>query len=309
MTQDLKTALGILSGFGAVLIWAGFPVVTELAFIQTTLSVEDLTAIRFMVSGFILLPFVFRIPKPQFKRFIADGKHFIYFLLFVSGSGAPYILVVSNGIAQAEASHFGIIVPSSMLIFTALGAKLWLREPIQRHTIIGNAIILIGIAIIAQASLVVFEHGYLVGDSLLLLGGMLWAGFTLTTRYFGLNPLHSIAVVSVVSAIFYLPYYLLTTQHGFWHQNLFAVLVQAVYQGILLSVVALLLYAVAIVRLGAAKGSLFAAGLPGLTLLLTALLPGQNISAIELAGAVVVSLGMLISLNIRSKLAIRQAIE
>jgi len=228
-------------------------------------------------------------------------------LLFVCGSGAPYIIVVSLGIEKAEASHFGIIVPSSMMIFTALVARLWLKEPLRRHTIVGNLGILIGIAAIAHGSMRNFNSDYLVGDALLLLGGMLWSGFTLTTRYFGLNPLHSIALVSVTSALAYLPYYFISHLVGaksmFWSQDLTAVLVQAVYQGVLLSIVALVLYSISIVKLGAAKGSLFAAGLPGLTLLLTSFLPGQNISTLELAGAGLVSLGMLVSLNFLRKLA------
>ena len=303
MDNDFKTVFGITSGFGAVLIWAGFPVITQLAFIQTKLSVSDLTAIRFLVSGFLLLPFVFRVTREQYARFFSDGKHLLFFLLFVSGSGAPYIIVVSSGIQQAEASHFGIIVPSSMMIFTALGARLWLKEPIKRHTIIGNVLILAGIAVIAQASVFQIKSGYLQGDLLLLLGGLLWAGFTLMTRYFGLNPLHSIALVSVASATLFLPYYFYRVSvneatAAFWTQPWQAVTIQAIYQGVLLSIVALVLYSIAVVKLGAAKGSLFAAGLPGLTLLLTSFLPGQHISANELVGAVIVTGGMLISLNI-----------
>jgi len=307
MAKDFSVALGIVSGFAAVLIWAGFPVVTELAFLQSGLSVEDVTAIRFLVSGIFLLPFVFRIEQAQIERFFSDSKHILTFLFLVSGSGAPYILVVAFGIEKAEASHFGIIVPSSMMIFTALGAKLWLQEPIRRHTIVGNAVILIGIAIIAHASFSSYQSGYVIGDMLLLAGGFLWSGFTLTTRYFRLNPLHSIALVSVTSAGCYLPYYFLSLwlneKPGFWQQDAMAVFIQAVYQGILLSIVALIFYSFSVVKLGAAKGSLFAAALPGLTLILTSFLPNQNISLIEMAGALLVSVGMLISLNISAKFA------
>jgi len=307
MVKDLNAVIGILSGFAAVLIWAGFPVVTELAFIQSGLSVSDLTAIRFLVSGTILLPFVFRIPKAHYQKFYADFGQFLKFLLFVSGSGAPYILIASMGIEKAQASHFGIIVPSSMMIFTAIGAKLWLAEPIRRHTLIGNTFILLGIAVIAHASISAYQAGYIIGDMLLLLGGLLWSGFTLTTRYFGLNPWHSIALVSVSSALIYLPYYFLSIwingEPGFWQQNTNTVVLQAVYQGLLLSIVALVFYSHSIARLGAAKGSLFAAGLPGLTLILTSFLPNQPISVIEMAGAFLVSVGMLISLNVLRKLA------
>jgi len=306
MSQEVKTWLGLLSGFGAVLIWAGFPVITELAFIQSELSIQDLTAIRFSVSGLILLPFMFRISATQYRRFLTDSRHLLLLFLLLCGSGAPYILIVSLGIEQAEASHFGIIVPSSMMIFTALGATLWLREPFRRHTIIGNVIILIGIAVIAQASLRHYQSEYIVGDALLLLGGFLWSGFTLSSRYFGLNPVHNIALVSVSSALVYLPYYFTTTlMHGqplFWSHNGGAVLIQAVYQGVLLSVVALVFYSLSIAKLGAAKASLFAAGMPGLTLLLTSFLPRQNISWVEFVGASLVTLGMLISLNFLSRL-------
>lgn len=299
MNKDANVVGGIASGFAAVLIWAGFPVITELAFTQSRLSVSDLTAIRFVVSALILLPFVLRIPADFYRKISASGKQLFLFLLFVSGSGAPYILVVSYGIAKSEASHFGIVVPSSMLIFTAFGAALWLTEPLRRHSIIGGLIILAGIAIIAQASLTQFRGDYWLGDLLLLLGGLLWSGFTQLSRYYGLHPLQSIGLVSVCSALMFLPYYFIFETSHIFQAHWQAVALQVVYQGVLLSVVALVLYAVSIANLGAAKGALFAACLPGLTLILTSLLPNQHITASELGGAIVVSLGMLVSLNLR----------
>jgi hypothetical protein len=79
--------------------------------------------------------------------------------------------------------------------------------------------------------------------SLFLLASFLSACFTVVMRQATLDPLHAAALVSTGSLVFYLPIYLA------WHGGarlarlpLADITVQAIFQGVLVTIVSLLLY-------------------------------------------------------------------
>ena len=72
-------------------------------------------------------------------------------------------------------------------------------------------------------------------------------------------------------------------------------LLQAFYQGVLVGVVALYLYARAVATLGAAKATLFLPLVPLVTAAASALLLAESPSQMELVGMAVVVAGMLVA--------------
>ena len=110
-TAPTRVRSRALTGVGwallAVVIWSGWFVVTRHAVAgHGTLAVADLVALRFGISGLILMPVLVRRTPSLPPRAWREG------LWFVAGSGAPFALVLSLGLRFAPASHAAALTPA-----------------------------------------------------------------------------------------------------------------------------------------------------------------------------------------------------
>ena len=94
------------------------------------------------------------------------------------------------------------------------------------------------------------------------------------------------------------PCYLVSGVTGLTDAPLSEVLVQALYQGLFAAVLALLFYSRAVALLGAARGAVFAALVPGTAVLLAYPLLGEAPSTREIFGLGLVTLGMVWALGL-----------
>jgi drug/metabolite transporter (DMT)-like permease len=214
------------------------------------------------------------------------------------GAGAPYVLLTAGGLAFAPAGHMGVITPSTMLVCSTLGGWLLLKEPPTSARLAGVGTILIGLIALGWDGLTNRAEHTWIGDAMFLVGGMFWATYTLGSRAWKLEPLHATALVAVLSLALYVPLYL-----PFGGAHLAAapwreIAIQAVFQGALSAVVALLLYTRAVAILGAARGAVFAALVPGFTLLIAIPLLHELPTQLQIAGVVLVTAGMLFALGL-----------
>jgi drug/metabolite transporter (DMT)-like permease len=106
------------------------------------------------------------------------------------------------------------------------------------------------------------------------------------------------AIITVGSAIWFLPVYLLLPQQGIWQADAQTLTVQVIYQGPLTGIVALLAYNRAIPLLGAARASAFTALLPLATLLLAIPVLDEWPGPADAAGAVLAAVGVLLATGI-----------
>jgi hypothetical protein len=96
----------------------------------------------------------------------------------------------------------------------------------------------------------------------------LWACFTVSMRRAKLDPLHAAALVSTGSLVIYLPIYLAMYGRRLAQIPLADITVQAMFQGVLVTIVSLLLYGRAVAILGASGGASFGALVPALSALI-----------------------------------------
>lgn len=276
---------GIGYGLLAALIWGGFPVVTRLGVTHAALDAFDIAFIRFAVSGTLLLPVVLR----RGVRSLRPAA----IVLMVTGAGAPYILTVAAALGRAPVGYFAL-TPGSMIAFTTILGRWVARETLPAARIAGIVAILAGMALAASDAL----SGAIGPTALALfvLGGLLWAIYNVTTKRAAAGALHATAVVSVGSALLYCPLYLVVRGGAVLHVPVAAIATQAIYQGVLMSVLALYCFSRAVVALGPAIGATFAALMPLLATLEAALLLGERPHAAALAGIAVVTAGMIASL-------------
>ncbi len=278
-------------GFGllAAVIWGAWPVVSKLA-ANSQLNGWDLTALRFGIAGCLLLPVFIR-------QMMKVKKMALKSLVLTVGAGAPYSLLATSGLTYAPSAHFGIIAPSSMLVFVTLGSFLWLRESLKVSRVLGILLILSGVLFVAGQSLGNLSGDTITGDLMFVGCGMLWASYTLLAKHWQVSPWTATAMVAVVSMVCYLPVYLV----GFGAENLLisidTLMWQGLFQGVLTAIAALYFYSKAVALLGSGKGAVFSALVPPIALLLGVLLLGETITWIEYAGLGLVCLGMLFSLE------------
>lgn len=225
-----KRALGIGCGLLAALIWGGFPVMTRFGVAHSTLDAYDVTFLRFAVSGLILLPILL------WQGF--DGLGIKPVALMVIGIGAPYMLVIAAGLTHAPVGLFAVLTPGSMIAFAAILSAIMVKEKLSKMQRIGVLAILIGVVITGSTELASISGGG-IAVALFPFGGLLWAGYTLTTKVFAVGPLHATAIVSVVSALVYSPIYFAIKGMTLLDAPPFKIAAQAIYQGVFVSILAL----------------------------------------------------------------------
>ncbi|MCJ8298553.1 MAG: DMT family transporter [Pseudomonadales bacterium] len=144
-TQTKNIFMGASFGLLASLIWGSWPVISKMSTLQQ-IDHWDITAIRFLVAGCLLLP-ILLLKFAKSKKLLGKG------LVLAMGAGAPYVLLATSGLNIAPSSHFGIIAPSSMLLFTTLGCVFFLAEKISKARLCGVAMIFTGVVSVGIGNL------------------------------------------------------------------------------------------------------------------------------------------------------------
>lgn len=285
---------GILAGLAAAAIWGAWPVASRFG-VQQTLTPMDLTMVRFLVAGLILLPIVLR----QGHGGLGWGRAFVLAI----GAGAPYMLVTSSGFTFAPAGHGGLIIPGFMLTTSTLAGWLILKDAPDRKRWIGLAIVLSGVATMASAA-VMDSTGFDAlwkGHLLFAGGGLLWASYTVASRKWTVAPLHATALVSVISLVLFAPVYLVQRGTAFLQAPLGELLFQGLAQGVFSAVLALLFYTKAVAVLGAGRAAVFGALVPGLAALFAYPALGEIPSMRHLVGLGLVAVGTVLALGLLTR--------
>jgi drug/metabolite transporter (DMT)-like permease len=219
-------------------------------------------------------------------------------LVICAGAGVPYVLIASGGLQFAPAAHAGALIPGTMPLWAALLAMIFLHEKISGPRKLGLMLIPVGIVIFVGAGLTEFETGYWRGHLLFITAAICWASFTVAMRRAstrGFTALHAAAVVSVVSALWYLPIYAFFLPHRIADAPMDVIVIQTIYQGIFVSIISLFAYARGVSILGASLGSSFASLVPVLAMLAAIPLLGEVPKPVDYFGIAAVTLGVFLS--------------
>ncbi len=296
---DNALPAGAAYGTLAALIWGGFPAITKLAMADHALTALDITALRFGVGGTILLPLLVRSGLRGLRVWRA--------LALACGAGAPYALLTAGGLEFAPAGHMGVITPSCMLLCSTLGSALVLGDKLTPARVLGVATIFSGLVLLGWDGLANRGELTWLGDAMFLTGGVFWASYTVGSRAWRVEPLQATTIVAVLSLLLYTPVYVALAGARLADAPLRDVLIQAVFQGVLSAVVALLLYTRAVALLGAARGAVFAALVPSFSLLLAVPVLGEVPTLLQIAGVMLVTAGMLFALGLHDPAKWRRA--
>ena len=279
---------GALCGLAAVAIWTGWSALTRLA-VTTGLDAWDVAALLFGIAGVLLAPVVAR------RGLARDRLGWSGLGVLIAGVGAPYVLVAASGLQFAPARDQGALNPGAMPLFVALLAAWLLGERLSAARAAGLGLILTGALAMAGWHASTASAMRALGDALFLVASFLTACFTVVVRRAQLMPLHATALVSTGSLVVYLPVYLACHGIGIARVPFADVAVQAVFQGVLVTIVSLVLYGRAIALLGASGAAAFGALVPALSALLAIPLLGEWPDAADWLGIALISAGVYLA--------------
>ncbi|AXQ27180.1 DMT family transporter [Solimonas sp. K1W22B-7] len=278
---------GYLFAALTVAIWTGFVLVSRMAG-KGALTAFDVTALRFGVAAVILLPLLL-------IKGLGSLRNPRRLAACVLTGGLGYALLCYSGFYFAPAAHGSILLSGTMPFLTAVLAWLFLGERPGTQKQIALLVTAAGIACMALQT---FGHGVegrsWIGDLLFVSASTSWCVFTILVRRWQIRPWDAAAGVSVTSAALFLPVYFLALPKHIdvapWQE----IALQAGYQGVLVVIIAMVLYTRAVAELGPTRLAAVMATVPAISALLAWPVLGEALTPLLGVGITLVTAGALI---------------
>jgi drug/metabolite transporter (DMT)-like permease len=283
-----ETMIGLAAGLVVLFIFSGTLIVSRIGAINT-LTIYDVAALRFGIAAVCVAPFwaKMRWTNLNWRRAIT---------LAIMG-GAVFALFLLGGFVFAPVADGGIVVNGAMPVFAALFSWSIFGEGLGRWRAAGIVLIVIGVAATGWDALEFGTPGQWRGHLLFLGAAACNAGFLTAVRGWRINALDSLAVVMGLNALIYLPVWWLmlpsTLAEAPWQE----IALQGIYQGVIAAFIAGFMIAFAARTLGATRQAAIMSGAPALALLMAIPLLGEIPSWISVAGAAIVTAGILVTLG------------
>ena len=286
-------SLGVMLGLIAALIWGGYLSMAK-AGVSAGLAATDIAFIRYGVAGLIMLPWLIRN-----GILTLGGVGYARGLALSALVGPLFILLGVGGYAFAPLAHGAILQPAALTIGSTILAMMVFGDRPTPGRIIGIAIILGGLVAIAGPSLLQANASAMIGDGMFVAAGLMWAMFATLTKRWAVAPIAATAIVSVLSAIVYVPGYLVFNGLDRVLAAAPAMLIaQIIVQGVLSGVVAVIAFSKTAQLLGPARAAVFPAMVPAVAIILGVPVAGEVPNGLQLAGLALVSIGLLFALGI-----------
>jgi len=266
-----------------VCIWSGWITLSRLG-VKTALTPYDITLLRFGTAALLTLPFSIRYNWRSVK--------WNQVLLVALGCGFPYTMFSFIGLKTIKAANTGVLVNGMLPVIGLLFTVFWFKEKVSALKYVA-----IGILLIANLIMMDLTNGfspeYLLGIASLLSAAAVFSTYMAATKKWGYSMKDVIAFVPIVNAVLFLPVWLCFPSQilDTPFQN---VLIQMLYQGVLVSVVALVLITFAVSKLGSGTMSVFLSYVPAVTAVLAFIFLQESLSMQELLGIALCSIGLIV---------------
>ena len=268
-------------------MWAGYITFARQG-ITGGLEPVDFLVLRYVVAGAIMLPWLLTHDAGHLA-----GVGWLRGLALAACVGPLFIFTGIGGYVFAPLSHGAVVQPTTAALVGLAAATWLLRERLTPAKALGTTLIIAGIALVAFEQSSVTGPEAWKGDLLFMAAGTLFAVFTILVRAWRVTPLAATAAVTVISLIAVVPFMPFTGTFERLAALPWPLLVtQAVVQGVLSGLLAVIAYAKAVELLGAGTAALFPALLPAVAMALGIPVTGEWPTAPEWAGAAMASVGL-----------------
>jgi drug/metabolite transporter (DMT)-like permease len=272
-----------------VAIWGSWIVLTRQA-VTHSLPPSAIALLRMIAPTILLAPAIWR--AGIFAR-----DRIVPLIFCIIGAGTPFVLLTATGMKYATSADFAALVPGTMPILVALISALFFKERLGWLRTLGFVCCSVGVFAIAGRSIANADANTSFGHLLLLWAALNYAGYTLAFRQSGLTPIEATGGVAFWSLLMILPFGTMPVLEAIQAGRVHEIVFQAVLQGVLSGIVALVAFNTGIDRLGASKGAAFVALVPVVATLLAIPILGEwpDLAAIVGVGA---TIGVLLASGI-----------
>jgi len=250
-----------MCGIVAVVVLSGWFVVTRVG-LRQDLRIWDVMALRLGEGALFLTPVL--LVGPLRLRVLVWPGGIILALLW----GAPFILLVALGLQATSATMTSSVTPALMPVFAGFVAWIFLAERPSRRQLSGYGMIAVGLLTLVCVYVEAEGRLDIGGAGALVAAAVLWAVYTLWLPRAGVTSLQAAALICFWSAIVYLPLYIGLSLSNLTSTSEGELVFQSIYQGIMMSVVALFAFNRAVVLLGPRAAAVIIALVPVTTTLL-----------------------------------------
>jgi len=283
--------LGGIAAICVVIFWSGWIVVSRFG-VTNQLTVYDITGLRHGIGAAVALPYV--IWSRAWR-----GLTPLRTLVLTLTAGAPYALLSYFGFVYAPAAHGGVFMNGCLPIFTTLCAWIWIGQRSRLSQIVGLAIILTGVTLVGYEGFVSSNSGMTwIGDFLFLTAIAMFAVFMVANQVWSIVPGQVIFSATIVSAVVYIPIWLLWLDSNLTIAPFSEILLQGAYQGLVPSVLGISCLNIAVRRIGPRATSIFVSSVPVMAALAALLILNESPSLPAWIGMITVTFGILLALGI-----------
>lgn len=282
ITTDEHRILAISGACLMVFIWSGWIILSRVG-VQSNLTPEDITFLRYGTGALCALPFSIRY---NWKKVT------LWKVIVVSlGCGFPYTMFSFYGLKIIKAANAGVIVNGLLPVFGAILAFLVLGETTTRKRILA-------IGIILAANLLMMGNPSNLGEEwfgwLMLVGAsFVFSSYLFLGKRWGYTVMDVLAFLPLINILIFIPVWLLSNS-GIAASSSQDIILQSLYQGVLVSVIALILTFYAIRHIGAMTLSMFFSFVPFVTAALAWAILRESLSLTEMLAIILCSVGLLL---------------
>ena len=214
------------------------------------------------------------------------------FLLAMIG-GVGYCLTSYSAFHYVPAAHAAIFLNGCIPLCTAVAGFLLFKEPFDRHTWISLMIMLAAIGIMSFLMYQETGIAFGFGDMLFFFSAIWWGIFTVLLRQWKLSAWHAMTSVAIWSALIYVPIYLVFLPKNLTEPQPLHLVLQVIFHGIFVVMIATLAYVEAIKRLGAFKTGSIVTLAPFIAAILAVPLLNEPLSRAIICGLIGMAVGAL----------------
>lgn len=283
---EQNRALGIGCAIAVIFIWSGFIVVSR-AGVLSALTPQDMIALRFAVAGLATLPFAYAWWPRHLPLHIQA-------VIALSGPGICYSFFMYTGLGFASAAYGGVFANGSLPLFTMLLVYVILRKAPGTQQAFGVAVIMLGGVLLGWRGMTLGGANVVLGICLFLGASAVLAVYIFTLQRWRIGPKQALAVVNIPNAFVYLPLWYFFLPSGMAETNTWMIVLQGLFQGLGPGFLAVMLFALAAVHLGATATSGFSAAVPAAVAVLAIPTLNEIPTPLEWAGVALVSVGLFL---------------
>lgn len=287
LSATRQTWVHLSVALSVVAIWSGFIVISRIGG-RSVLTPYDLAALRFGVSA-LLLFIPWRLSRQPVR--LRDPR--IITLALIGGVG--YALLVYWGFESAPAVHAAILLPGLLPFEVAFLSWLLLKKSStgDLHWF-ALAAISAGIGCVAIDS---FNGAATIqtGDWLIFGSSWCWALYTVLVRRWNIPAWEATTGVALLAATFYFPLYLGFLPKQITTAACILIYMQALYQGVLVAVVATALYMKAVCTIGPQRLANWMALVPAISGVVAVPVLNEPLSPWTMGALVMATLGVYLS--------------